>query len=291
MLNIETINQLLIALDDKQSLSLEGCHLYALADHGGMPGLTKQLIRAKAEWLSLFEGSTEENALSAAPLLIKMKVESGKIKHRILVDWLAEHATYSSSLLFFASPLSMPELAHRLAARLDAVLPEEMEILLRFFDPRIFEELMSALTAEQKQNFLSLAHCWWFVDRRGQLQKVEATFADNEPFQAPLILTVVQESALLDASEPDQVAQLLRATVPEEYALLAASMRHDFILRHMKAAIQLKIKATHELALYCGLALLYGEDFAEQKNWQSLLQEVQIGKLSLTQAAAKVPDV
>jgi len=56
----------------------------------------------------------------------------------------------------------------------------------------------------------------------------------------------------------------------------------------MTAARLLGIEVTHELALYCALALLQGEKFATQKRWVAALQEVQIGKLSLAQAAEQI---
>jgi hypothetical protein len=247
--------------------------------------LASKLTQTKTEWVSLFDGSGEENAISVAPLLFRIEVDKSGIQHRGLANWIGEHGTYSSSLLLLASPLPLEQLARRLAVRLDAVLPQDMDITLRFFDPRIFEQLMQVLSAEQKHAFLSVAHGWWFADRRGQLQEVSAVFSEADLFEAPLILSMVQEHALLDASEPDQVVDLLQSTVQDEYLALPAQDRHDFIVRHMTAARLLGIEATHELALYCALALLQGEQFATQKHWQAALQEVQSGKLSLAQAA------
>jgi hypothetical protein len=262
-----------------------GVFLYGLVDHGGMPGLAKKLDQANIEWVSLFAGSKEENALSVAPLLFRIDTDGSGVQHRALLNWVGENGAYTSSLLLLASPLSMHELAHRLTRRLDGVLPEDIEIMLRFFDPRIFEQLMQVLSAEQKQAFLSVAHRWWFADRRGKLQDVAAIFSEADIHEIPLMLTVAQENALLDASEPDQVAELLLSGVPDEYLALQPPQRHDFILRHVASARLLGITATHELALYCALALLHGEQFATQENWQSGLQGVLAGTMSLEQAA------
>jgi len=258
-----------------------------MVDHAGLPGLAARLTESGAQWVSLFD-SQDPDILSVAPLLVRIDTGQNGIAQRRVVRWAVEHGTYASCLLLMASPLALHQLAPRLMARLEAVLPENMDILLRFHDPRVFEQLMMVLSAAQKQAFLGAAHHWWFVDRRGQLQDVAAKFDQKDAFLAPLTLSGMQESALLDASEPDQVAQLLQSGAPNDYQTLRPAERYDFIVRHMASARGFGVQATHELSLYCLLALLYGEQFASQKNWQAALQDVHEKKMSLTQAAAQV---
>jgi hypothetical protein len=265
-----------------------GASLYALVDHGGMPGLVSKLTKTKVEWISLFDGSREENALSVAPILFAIPADPTVSTNQQFAQWLGKHGTYTSSVLLLASPIGIAQLARRLALRLDAMLPGDMAIMLRFFDPRIFEELVTTLAPKQKQVFLSIASAWWFIDRRGHLQQVDSCFADTDQFEAPLILTAAQESALIDASEPDQVAEMLLAGVPEAYQALPQSLRYDFITRHMAAAKTVGMKATHELALYCSLALLFGEEFAAKPSSQSILLNVKAGKLTPQQAAEQI---
>ena len=265
------------------TIELDG-QLYALVDHGGMPGLVKQLDRTNAQWISLFAGSRDEGALEVAPILILIDANQAPFQRQAMLNWLCEHGTFASSLLFMVSPLPMAELVRRLALRLDATLPDNMDIVLRFFDSRVFEQLVAVLSDEQKRAFLNVASRWWFVDRRGEIQAVDATFSEAETPEIPLILTVQQEGAMLDASEPDQVAAFLQPVVPVEYADLAPELRYDFIVRHMGAARLLGIKATHELALYCVMPLLHGEQFATQAPWHAVLGQVQSGRRSLTLA-------
>jgi hypothetical protein len=261
--------------------------LYALVDHAGLPGLAARLTESGAEWVSLFE-SQDPDILSVAPLLVRIGTGQEGIAQRRVVRWVVEHGTYASCIVLMASPLPLQHLAERLAARLEGLLPENMDILLRFFDPRVFEQFMVVLSAEQKHAFLGVAEHWWFVDRRGQLQEVASKFEQADTFTAPLILNAVQEGGLIDASEPDQVAQLLQSGAPDDYQTLRLGERHDFILRHMAAARGLGIQPTHELSLYCALALLYGEQFAGQMNWQAALQDVREKKMSLAEAAAQM---
>lgn len=261
--------------------------LYGVIDHAGLPGLGARLTDSASEWMSLFE-SEDPDILSVAPLLFRIGTGQDGTQQRRLLRWLVQQGTYASSIVLMASPLALQPLAHRLTARLDAVLPENMEILLRFFDPRVLEQLMVVLSTEQKQAFLSVAEHWWFVDRRGHLKEVAATFCAVDDFIVPLPLSTVQESALLDASEPDQVAQLLQSGAPIDFETLRPGERYDFLLRHMAAARQFGIQATHELSLYCALAMLHGEHFAAGKNWQAALQEVKQKKMSLTQAVTQM---
>jgi hypothetical protein len=261
--------------------------LYGLVDHAGLPGLAARLTESGAEWTSLFD-SQDPDILSVAPLLVRIGTGQESIQQRRVVRWVVEHGTYASCIGLMASPLPLQQLAERLTARLEAVLPENMDILLRYFDPRVFEQLMIVLSAEQKQAFLSVAEHWWFIDRRGQLQDVASKFKCADNFVAPLELSTAQEAGLIDASEPDQVAQLLQSGASDDYQTLRPGERHDFILRHMAAARDLGIQATHELSLYCALALFYGDQFATQKNWQPALQDVREKKVSLAKAAAQL---
>lgn len=258
--------------------------LYGLIDHAGLPGLAAKLAESASEWTSLFD-SEDPDILSVAPLIFRIGTGQDGFQQRRLVRWLVQQGTYSSSILLMASPLSIEALAGRLRARLDAVVPETMEILLRFYDPRVFEQLMVVLSPEQKQAFLSVAEHWWFVDRRGHLKAIPAAFCPTDDLTSPMALNAAQESALLDASEPDQVALLLQSGVPNDYETLPTGERHDFILRHMALARQFGIEATHELSLYCALAMLHGENFATEGAWAAALHQIKEKKTSLTQVA------
>lgn len=247
--------------------------LYALVDHAGVPGLCAQLKRTGTEWISLFHGSRDEGALEVAPILFSIGGAQSSFRQNALVKWICTNGSYSSSLIFLVSPLAIGDLSRRLALRLDAQLPESMDIVLRYFDARIFESLLTVLSDEQTIDFLSPAHRWWYVDRKADLQPVNSAFAANEGRCIPLVFTEPQEDALLDASEPDQVAQLLRSFVPSEYAELAAGQQYDFIIKHMRTARVFGVASTHDHALYCSLALLEGEDFSGRAKWSAALEK------------------
>lgn len=263
---------------------------YLLIDHAGIPGLVGKLHYAKLEWISLFEGTTQANALSVAPLLILIGPASQKICNGGFLTSVCESGAYSSCLMLIASPLSLSVLASRLAARLDAKISEDMEVLLRFFDPRVFEQLVQYLSAQQRTDFLSAGSAWWFVDRQGELQAVDAHFSPAEAFQSPLLLSARQEHELLDASEFDQVEEQLRLSVPRELSQVMPPKRYEFISRQMTAAREFGINSTRELSLYCALAFVYGADFSDLPEWSSQLSLIREGKHDLTSLVSSLSE-
>ena len=281
-----TKNLDLHAFAKKLASAPDALPLYCLADHAGMPGLHRELIRAQSEWRSLFSGTREEGALAVAPILFR--IDPGTAAQRGVLTWLSEHGTFASALLFVASSLEIDQLANRLAQRLDARISEEAEVLLRFYDPRIFEQLLKALSPSQKQEFLSCANTWWFVGRTGGLHEVSAEFQMADSFSPPLRLSANQEFALLDASENDQVIEQLKTALPDLYSALPPSERYEFVTRHVTAAQHLKISATHELALYCAVALTTGDDFASIPLWDEILCKVSAGEVSFADAVAQI---
>lgn len=265
-------------------------NFYLLIDHAGIPRLDGKLHYAKLEWTSLFEGTTQANALSVAPLLILIGRASQKLRDGGFLTSVCERGVYSSCLMLIASPLPISALASRLTARLDAKISEDMDVLLRFYDPRVFEQLVDCLSTEQRNDFLSVGSAWWFGDRRGVLRAVEAQFSDEESFVSPLLLSDCQEHKLVDASEPDQVEEQLRLSLPNELSRLPPPERYDFIRKHMAAGRNFRITSTRELMLYCALALVYGEDFSARPEWSSNLDLIREGQLNLTSVVSELSE-
>lgn len=261
--------------------------LYCLADHSGMPGLRRELDRAHVGWTSLFEGSGEAGAIDVAPLLFSLDeaFESGRAN---LIRWIAEHATYTSSLLMLAAPLDLRELAARLARRLDASLPDQIDVMLRYYDPRVFEALALVLDDAQKDAFLGTADCWWWVDRGGAVHTLQACCHAADSFTPPLRLDARQERALVAASEKDQVAARLAELVPEPYGSLPFPQRHVFISAQVDAAHALGMTSLHDLALYCAAALLDGPQFATTPKWHEVIEGVRAGRIRFSDAIDEI---
>lgn len=261
---------------------LEG-QLYALIDHAGIPGLARRLTKMDVEWVSLFEGSRDAGALEVAPLVFPVLEDVESLGWKALFNWISEVGQYSTSVLLMVSPLPMPELASKLALRLDAELPDAIEIFLRYFDTRIFEQLLVTMSHDQKASFLGIANCWWFLDRSGEIHQVQAGLRADLIY-APLKFSQDQQDELLDACEPDQIAALLQEFVPNEFNTLEPEKRHSFVIRQMEMAKNFGVTVTHEMALFCALTLMHGQGFTNEEKWSQIMSDVHAGKIGLTLA-------
>ncbi|QYF91596.1 DUF4123 domain-containing protein [Massilia sp. PAMC28688] len=255
-------------------------HLYALIDHGGHPGLTGHLNKFKVAWSSLFQGSRDEGALEVAPILVPIRTAHSLAVSRSCMTPIFERARYSSSMTFLHSPLDLQALNRRLAVRLDVSLPDGVEMLLRFFDGRVFESLMNTLSPSQKVAFLSPARAWWWVDRAGQVQLQTSEFLETDSPEIPLGLTSTQEAALIDASEIDQVAMLLEAVMPANFEALVGSDRVSFLRKNIAAAHSYRIVSPNDVTLFCTLALTHGDGFEHRTPWVQHFEKVNSGQTS-----------
>lgn len=250
-------------------------NLYFLLDAAGLPGLHRQLLKASLKWSSLFESTKEANALHVAPFLI-LAGSGGQLRmYRSLFDWIGKHGTHSSSVVMLSSPLDMASLRNRLAARLEAKLSENMEVMLRFFDPRVLESLINILPAEQAKVFFSPADTWRYVDRAGKLVSVATAFDINETFAAPLLLGEQEEFALIEACEIDQVLDLLRENLPKLMATLSPPDQAEFVSRAMGTARHQRVNSIYIFSLYAAVLLLKGEAFADRPQWAQFVEELQ----------------
>ena len=249
-------------------------NLYFLLDHGGLPGLHRQLKKSSVEWVSLFEYTNEASALAVAPILILIAENCKLQMSRYLFEWIGENGTYNSTVITLSSPLQIEILKKRLTARLDARISEDMRVMLRFFDPRTFEDLMSVLRPIQITTFLSPAEKWWYVDRAGKLVSLDATFNVVEELKTPLTLNANQEFDLIDASEPDRVLAALRENALDIIQKQPLSAQHGFVRENIETAKKAGLTSVADLVLYNIVALMMGMDFIKSDAWLDLLREV-----------------
>lgn len=248
--------------------------VYFLLDHAGTPGLHRRLRGSTVPWSSLFEGSQEANAVQVAPFLV-LAGSKGRLRmFRHLFRWIGENGTYSSSVVMLTSPLDMATLRHRLAARLDLRLSENMEAMLRFYDPRVLESLFRILPGEQAGAFFSPAESWSYVDRAGKLVSVATVFDAQENFNAPLVLGEKEEFALLEACEIDQVLDLLRQNVPVLMATLPVAEHSTFVDRAIGTAKQYGFDSVYKFSLYAAVGLSQGEAFVNGPQGRQFLENL-----------------
>ena len=248
--------------------------VYFLIDHAGMPGLHRRLRNSSVQWSSLFESSREANALEVAPFLVLAGSEGRLRMFRDLFAWIGANGTYSSSVVLLTSPLDMANLRRRLAARLDATLSENMEAMLRFYDPRVLESLFRILPAVQARTFFSVAESWAYVDRAGKLASVATTFDPEDNFIAPLVLGEKEEFALLESCEIDQVLDLLRQNVPALMATLPLAEQSTFVDRAIGLARQHGVDSVYKFSVYAAVGLAQGEAFVNGPQGRQFLENL-----------------
>jgi hypothetical protein len=246
---------------------------YVLLDPTGLPELPALLRRNPRATSNLFRLEGQHSAEAVSPLLLPWQASPGSGTWREFEHWIVEAACTSASVLWLSSPLSQEVLARRLAQRVDAVLPDELEVVLRFFDTRVFAALLQCLPPSVRARFLAPATQWVFVGRRGEIRRIASEFAADDMLGLPLRLDASTEAALIEASEPDQIADMLGKTVPYAYLGLPFEERYDFIVRQRQRAHELAIDSSVDVALFCALALQHGEDFAQHEPWRSRLEQ------------------
>jgi hypothetical protein len=258
-------------------------NLYFLLDHGGLPGLHKQLLRSSAQWLSLFSCTKESDVLAVAPILI-MAGSKGLLRaSRNLCEWVGENGAYTSSVILLSSPLQMDCMRSRLSARLIVRLSENMEAMLRFFDPRVLESLVRIFSDEQAIKFFGLADELRYIDREGKIAVIASHFGYEGEFVSPLVLTQQQEYALLVASEVDQVLDLLRSNVPQAMAKLPVPEQYRFVSQQIDRAKESELCAIWEMAFYTTVVLSKGEKFVEGGNWSRILASLKRNDFELSE--------
>lgn len=232
-------------------------NIFLLLDHGGLPGLSQQLKCSSTEWMSLFERTKEEGALEVAPILV-LAASGGKIRlSRLVFDWLRQRGTYSSSVMMLVSSLDLTCLARELGKRLHITLTGDVEAMLRFFDPRVFESLLNILTREQIEDFLGVVSSWHYVDRSGRIAQATNTYGAIKPTSKPVALSQEQEDDLLAASEIDQILNSLRSSIPDPFSEIPRESQFGFVSESVIEARSKKIGSVLQMSLYTMIRLFY----------------------------------
>ncbi|RYZ92749.1 MAG: DUF4123 domain-containing protein [Proteobacteria bacterium] len=238
-------------------------NLYLLLDQSGLPDLHSKLSKSSSVWGALFDHTLDANASVVGPILISAGSKGNLQISRRFGEWLGRSGTYNSTVIMMLSPLDFEPLMARLVVRLDVTLSEGLDAMLRFFDPRILESMTKFLNAEQSNHFFSPAESWGYIDRAGALIWFKSDFSGNENFSPPLTLSQQQESDLLDASEVDQVLDLLRSNLPTTLARLPQEEQYGFAYRKIEEARQRGFTSISKLALYTATSLIEQENLVE----------------------------
>lgn len=255
-----------------------GASLFVLVDTSGLPQLRAQLRQhAALAARNLFESTREHAAMSVAPVLIDLGALDRPADPQALrlLDWLLTQCVDNHTLTLLRSTRTLDQLAVALTKRLDAELPQQVRVLMRYFDTRVLGALMQTLQPDQAAEFFGIADRWSWFDRNGVLQHQQTDELPHaDTFKSPLQLSQQQEAQLLEAAEPDAVMQLMRQIAPDECVRVSAGALHASITQCLPAAQSLGIDDPRQQALFCLTELLHGPQFFSQPLWQEALLNI-----------------
>lgn len=228
---------------------------------------------------------------SAGPVLIELPSEhAAAAVCRYALESL-ERWRYANCFLYFESRHEQQYVARALRARTDALLPQNMPVLLRYFDSRVFDVLLNTLTEPQRNEFLSLGRHWAAPDRLGELRSIEqGDEAGRDLFSPPLTLDTAQEAALIEAGEADAMIDLLLNQNNASLLTMLPPDQHTFIGAALAATTTLRIDRLADQTAYCETALALGAGFHDRAPWVRWLPEVSAGRLRFADLLSRMAE-
>ncbi|CAB3672755.1 hypothetical protein LMG22037_02032 [Paraburkholderia phenoliruptrix] len=138
--------------------------LYALVD-ALLYGRGEPVERPTAT-IGLFDGTPDASLADAGPWLIDFEEAPGSVKQSLFAMGAG-----ADGVSWLISAYPFPELAHELAGRLNARMPDGRTALLRFYDARLMAEIARLLSFTQRIEFF-VPTFDWFVEINGELTRV-----------------------------------------------------------------------------------------------------------------------
>lgn len=266
-----------------------GSFRYLLVDMAATQGVqvTKEL-RLDSEAVDILTRMKCDWKESASPALIPLlhrpatPAEAERIR-----TWLLRWR-YGNCVSFIESALTMPALVDELHARCEALLPDDMPVVLRFFDGRVMTSLLHALLPEQIASLVQCASRWAFADRDGELVLLPPRTPRSSAFRAPLGLNVAQQAALIDAGEADAVVGILLDQMHHKLMPMLPPEQHGVISSALHRAHELNLTRLSDQVSFCALWLELGDSFDESESWSPLLRRVAAGEIGFAEALASM---
>ena len=261
-------------------------HRYLLVDTSATHGIhVAKELRLDSDAIDVLTRAPCDWNASASPVLISLPHRpTTPADAERLRTWLLRWR-YGNCVSYIESELAMQDLATELHARCDALLPDNMPVVLRHFDGRVMSALLTALLPEQLASFLQCASRWALADRSGELVLLPPR--PERPatrFNAPLALNVEQQAALIDAGEADAVVGILLDQMHHKLMPMLPPEQHDTISKALHRAQESKLTKLSDQVSFCSLWLELGGSFVEAEPWATFMRQVAAGTLTFDQA-------
>lgn len=255
-----------------------GRHHYLVVDLAVAEGqdMSKEL-RITTGAIDILTGETCRWRDCASPVLLALPGQGFGAAAAMATERALEKWRYANALAYIESVQPFANMCRSLQARTEALLPQNMEVLLRFFDTRVLTRLLTLLPPIQRRLFLSAGTTWAFPDRWGHLQ-IECQEAQEDSFVRPLQIDKQQEAALIDAGDADAVVDTLLNQGTPKLEFMLPPHQYEKVSDALAQAKAWRIEVFSEQVAFCSLCLELGQDFAEKAPWNQWLLDVRSGK-------------
>lgn len=221
----------------------------------------------------------------ATPFVVPIEHPPGPDARSMPLHALCSSGAWACALHLIDSPLTLPALAHALGQRCQARLSDGQEMVLRYFDTRVLAALRQVWPLAHMQALVACTGAWRYANRQAQWEAIELPhWPQADTFQAPWQLQAEQEDALMQASEPDAVIDVLMRQSQPQLLTLPPAQRYETVRELLHRARAWRLEGPTEQAAYCAMGLAQGRDFDQQEPWPTLLQQVREGRMSWSQA-------
>jgi Domain of unknown function (DUF4123) len=261
--------------------------LYGLVDGAQYPeALAPWVLEYSPEVRSLFEGLPEEEAGNAAPILFEIDDVNS--------EWVCQidHMDrYRPCFTVLRSVLSIDELKTHMQRFLFAEIGDDMQVLLRLFDPRSLPSILDVCGKEMRAELTRPMAMWIYRGGHSEWQHVEIDERSHiivDAGQAPVSLSHQQLDELEHRDEPyalvSELGELGLIDEAEPYAT-----RYQDFLRRYDRAVKWGLASRADRHAFCVASYQYGEPFDQQDAIQFAIRSSVTSKTPLLQQFETVP--
>lgn len=266
--------------------------LYAIVETRGIPDLRAALGKLDAvSFVSLWDGSDLAAHWDIAPLLVRLDLgfEETDATHQMLLRRLWRFFVGGDMVTWIWSPFALEDLAKHFRSYCEYRLSDRRGFFLHFYDNRILGHLRLAWSPDDAQQFIAPCAEIWLRERFGADVTWENPDSPILPGRRNLnCLTDEQHQRLLELSQPDKVALLLRHACGTAIDHLSERELFELVRDQLERAASYGVTGEEDVSRYVTTGVLVGARFDEYPIVQALLIRVRRGELTFGEALSEV---
>lgn len=260
---------------------------YALVNLAALPNMDRDFraIVGTQPWESLFQDTRQQSGIAAGPALVELP-RRPYAREQMVGALLRADAT-CPCVIWLRSPFDISGLRRQLTLRLSGRFPDDFDVLIHFFDPRIAPLLCEVLAPKVLDAYFAPASAWhWRDARTGELHTLRHSGPADMPLDLPVTFTEAQQNALIEPTLVDRLVAAFEERFGIQYA------EHPYAHWHQRATeTYTRVKALElvsepdilRLSLY---AMLHEPGWWESPAIQSRLRRLIGGESTVEQVIA-----